>query len=73
LVTTVQVAVLPTTTGFGVQLTDPPAAMFTVVVTGSAFTLNAAVTVQFVVIGAVTNGLVADAPPQALVLKPAKL
>jgi hypothetical protein len=47
--------------------------MFTVVVTGSAFTLNAAVTVQFAVMGAVTNGLVADAAPQALALNPAKL
>jgi hypothetical protein len=70
LVTTVQVALLPTTTGLGVQLIDPPAAMFTVVVTGIAFTLNAAVTVQGAVIAFVTNGLLTEAAPQLLVAKP---
>ena len=73
LVTTVQVAVLPITTGFGVQLTDPPAAMFTVVVTGSVFTLKAAVTVQTLVIAMVTYGLLAEAAPQLLVVNPVKV
>jgi hypothetical protein len=72
LVTTVQVAVLPITTGFGVQLSDPPAAMFTVVVRGSVVKLNSAVTVQLLLTTLVVYGLVAEATPQPLVAKPVK-
>ncbi len=66
------VEVLPTTTGFGVQLTDPPAAMFTAVVTGTVFTLNVAVTVQFEVTAAVLNGDDTFGEPQLLVVTPVK-
>ena len=63
-----QVTVLPTTTGFGVQVTDPPAAIFTMVVTGTVFKLKAAVTVHALVVALVTYGLLAEAAPQLLVV-----
>ena len=63
----VQVAALPNGTGFGEQFTVPPLAAIEMVVSGTEISTKFAVTVQALVMGPVTYGLVDDpAPPQPL-------
>ena len=68
----VQVALFPSVTGLGAQLTLPPPGKLATVVTGTVSGRKVAVTVQFAVIALVTKGLVVEAAPQLLVLKPPK-
>lgn len=66
----VQVAVLPSVTGLGRQVTVPPAGRLATVVTAIVSGRNVAVTAQSPVSALVTYGLVADAAPQPLVVNP---